>query len=85
MVSHERLERRFADIRKIAQFRSGARGWNARKIEIETEAEFAKSKERLEEDLSQLDAATLSAETKSAIDLLSEVQLALDMVMDYPI
>jgi len=81
VVSHERLERKFEDVKRIAQFRSGARGWNARKIEIDTEAEFAASAERLEADLDQIDAATLSIETKAAVDMLSEAQMALEMVL----
>jgi ATPase subunit of ABC transporter with duplicated ATPase domains len=79
-VSHARLGKRLDESRLIATRRSGARGKKAREELNKMEEEFEQSKARLEEDLSGLDANTVSVETKAAVDMLSEVQSALELV-----
>lgn len=79
-ISHARLQRQLEEWRQIATRRSGARGKDARKELIVMEEKSAESLERLEADLEDVDPTVLSAETKGAVDMLSEVQSQLEMV-----
>lgn len=42
-IKHERLERDFFEVQKTASLRSGARGWDARKVLIEYEKKMIES------------------------------------------
>jgi ATPase subunit of ABC transporter with duplicated ATPase domains len=79
-LSHERLEKRLLEARKIAERRSGARGATARRVLNTMEEEVAKSEERVNEDLSGLEAGIVASETKAAVDMLSEVSSQLEMM-----
>jgi ATP-binding cassette subfamily F protein 3 len=80
MVLHERLLRKLDEARLIATRRSGARGLKARKLLIATEEEVKISEERLNEDLSTIEASVLSEDTKLAAETLADVQTSLEMV-----
>lgn len=79
-LSHERLEKRLQEARKIAERRSGARGATARRVLNSMEEEVAASEERMNEDLSSLEASVVASETKAAVDMLSEVSSQLEMM-----
>jgi ATPase subunit of ABC transporter with duplicated ATPase domains len=79
-ISHARLEKKLEESRLIATRRSGARGKKAREELNKVEEEFERSKGRLVDDLLTLDPATVSEETKAAVDMLAEVQSSLEMV-----
>jgi ATP-binding cassette, subfamily F, member 3 len=79
-VKHERLLRKLDETRQIALRRSGARGWDARKVLIATEEEVKASEEKLNEDLSDIEATVLSRETKEAAEMLADIQTALELV-----
>ncbi|KIW04402.1 uncharacterized protein PV09_04680 [Verruconis gallopava] len=79
-ISHQRLGKKLDEMKMIATRRSGARGKKAREEQVKMEEEFEQSKKRLCEDLSLLDAAVISEETKAAVDMLSEVQSSLELI-----
>lgn len=79
-VSHWRLEKKLEESNMIATRRSGARGWKARGELVKMEEALEQSAARLAEDLSSLDAAVVSVETKAAVDMLAEVQSGLELV-----
>lgn len=79
-VSHARLERKLEESNLIATRRSGARGKKAREELIKMEEAFEQSKVRLDDDLAALDPATVSTETKAAVDMLAEIQASLELV-----
>lgn len=79
-ISHERHERKTEEVRRIATRRSGARGWNARKEQIASEESLQASQNRLDADLSTIDAEQLSQETKSAAEMLQDIQASLDLM-----
>lgn len=79
-LSHERLERRLAEARKIAERRSGARGATARRALNKTEDELAVSEARLKAGFKDLEPAEVSVDTNAAVDMLSEVQSALELM-----
>lgn len=77
-LSHERLEKRLQEARKIAERRSGARGATARRVLNSMEEEVAASEERMRADLTSLDTGIVASETKAAVDMLSEVSSQLE-------
>jgi ATPase subunit of ABC transporter with duplicated ATPase domains len=79
-LSYERLERRLAEVRKIAERRSGARGATARRSLNKTEDELAVSEARMKADFKDLEPAEMSVDTTAAVDMLSEVQSALELM-----
>jgi ATP-binding cassette subfamily F protein 3 len=79
-ISHARLEKNLEESNLIATRRSGARGKKAREELIKMEEEFEQSKARLAADLSTLEPAAVSEETKAAVDMLSEVQSSLELM-----
>lgn len=84
-INHARLEVKLDHARAKADrtssaFRDGARGLKARKAFIAAEKEVEESKAKLDVDLNQISPEELSTETQGAVDMLSEVQAALDLV-----
>jgi len=79
-ISHERLALQLKEAHRVAERRSGARGKLARKELIKLEERFAESKERLEQDESDIDSTQLSEETHAAANMLIGIQAALEMM-----
>ncbi|KAF9458819.1 P-loop containing nucleoside triphosphate hydrolase protein, partial [Collybia nuda] len=80
-LKHERLQRKHDERSRIASRRSGARGAKARKQLIAADEEVAASAQLLEQPSSEIDPVTIQNETRAAVDTLTEIQSALD-VMD---
>ncbi|KAF2271550.1 P-loop containing nucleoside triphosphate hydrolase protein [Westerdykella ornata] len=89
-IHHERLLVQLKEAQRIAERRSGARGKVARKELIKLEERVEQSEARLQQvdvgvavgvDADDIDAATVSAETQAAADMLAGVQTSLQ-VMD---
>ena len=79
-IKHERLTMQLKEAHRIAERRSGARGKLARKELVKFEERFEESKAKLEQDESEIDAETVSNETRDAADMLSAVQTTLEMM-----
>ncbi|GLB34832.1 putative ABC transporter [Lyophyllum shimeji] len=77
-LKHERLMRKHDETAKIAARRSGARGAKARKELIAAEEEVAASALLLQQPAAEIDATTIQAETRVAVDTLAEIQASLD-------
>ncbi|KAK6343966.1 hypothetical protein TWF696_007617 [Orbilia brochopaga] len=81
-LSHARLERELARAKLIADRRSGARGWDARKALNKMEEEVLASQLSLaalsENDSPTISAETIEAETRLAVQLLDDLQAYLD-------
>lgn len=83
-LAHQRLERRLEEARRIAELRSGARGKDARTALIRVEAEVAASDALLAEDPASLEPGVVAEATQKAVDMLADVQNALEMVSALP-
>ncbi|KAJ6259943.1 hypothetical protein Dda_5587 [Drechslerella dactyloides] len=79
-LNHARLERELARAKLIADRRSGARGWDARKALNKMEEEVLASQVSLAaiSDETALPASTIEEETRLAVTLLDELQSYLD-------
>ncbi len=79
-VCHDRLAVQLKEAHRIAEYRSGARGKQARKELIKLEERFEESATRIEESENDIDATKLSEETQAAADMLSGVQASLELM-----
>jgi ATP-binding cassette, subfamily F, member 3 len=66
--------------RTSSAFRDGARGLKARKALIAAEAQVEDARNRTEANAEELSPDQVSAETRAAADMLSDIQSALEMV-----
>lgn len=73
-LNHERLERSLKEAQLIATRRSGARGWDARKVLNEMEAKVEASSVSIAQLASDIDAETIETETQAAIEMLDVLQ-----------
>ncbi|KAF3940164.1 hypothetical protein ABW19_dt0202275 [Dactylella cylindrospora] len=77
-LKHARLERDFARAKLIAERRSGARGWDARKVLNKMEEDVLASQLSLTTVDDSLSAETLETETRAAAEMLDDLQMYLD-------
>ena len=76
-VKHWRLETEFFEVQKDAKLRSGARGFDARKVLIEYEKKFEESLAALDAEISN---ESLQEDTKEAVDLHAELISQLEAI-----
>ena len=77
-VKHGRLEFEFFQVQKQASLRSGARGYDARKVLIAFEKKVEGSKALLNQDDAEMDEETIAKETQEAVSLQSELLATLE-------
>ena len=76
-LKHQRYERALEEASSIAARRSGARGWEARKVLNEMEAQMVELTALLHQPEREINAETIEAETRGATEMLDEVQTLL--------
>ncbi|KAF1984916.1 ABC transporter ATP-binding protein uup-1 [Aulographum hederae CBS 113979] len=79
-VSHDRLERRTAEARQIAERRSGARGKDARKQLIKLEEQVETSLASLDFAVDDVNPDQMSEETQAAANMLADVLSSLELM-----
>ncbi|KAK6516299.1 hypothetical protein TWF506_006208 [Arthrobotrys conoides] len=77
-LRHARLSRDFEKAKLIADRRSGARGWDARKVLNKMEDEMLASELSVTSIDSSLPATTLEEETRLAVEMLDDLQMYLE-------
>jgi ATPase subunit of ABC transporter with duplicated ATPase domains len=77
-VKHERLQREFFEVQKTANLRSGARGFDARKVLIQWEKKMIDFEETVAQKDEEITSETIQAETKEAVDIQAELQTQLE-------
>ncbi|KAF3914751.1 hypothetical protein AA313_de0210349 [Arthrobotrys entomopaga] len=77
-LSHARLVDSFTRAKLIAERRSGARGWDARKVLNKMEDEVVVSELSLTSFSDELPAETIESETRLAVEMLDDLQMYLD-------
>ncbi|KAK6509014.1 hypothetical protein TWF481_003780 [Arthrobotrys musiformis] len=77
-LRHERLSRDFERAKLIADRRSGARGWDARKVLNKMEDEMLASELSVTSIDSSLPATVLEEETRLAVEMLDDLQMYLE-------
>ncbi|KAF3282833.1 hypothetical protein TWF970_001568 [Orbilia oligospora] len=77
-LRHARLSRDFERAKLIAERRSGARGWDARKVLNKMEDEMLASELSVTSIDSSVPATTLEEETRLAVEMLDDLQMYLE-------
>ena len=79
-VSHENLQRDFMEVEKMARLRSGARGFDARKVLIEYERKMEASNSALNQPREDITTGTIEEETKAAVGMLEELLMQMNNI-----
>ncbi|KAK0467323.1 ATP-binding cassette, sub-family F, member 3 [Desarmillaria tabescens] len=79
-IEHDQLERKLAEMKEIASYRSGARGAKARKELTAAEERVAASSALLLQDGAEVDSLTIQQASTTAIDKLAELEALLDSI-----
>jgi ATPase subunit of ABC transporter with duplicated ATPase domains len=77
-IKHAQLLRDFQEVEKMARYRSGARGYDARKVLIAYEKKVEDSTAILNQRPEDVSTEEIEEETKAAVDMLADLQFQLE-------